>query len=496
MPLGIRALMIDAPRLQETDRYYRRLIRFAADWGANAIVFRVTDDQGIAMRLRALPLAKRPHQYSKKGMRDLVNYARRHGVTLIPEVECLGHSRVITSHPGYEDIRESPGKHGFQGICLSRRKTYDLLADIIEEVCEVFDSEYIHLGCDEAVFGVCPRCRAKAQKTSKHVVYAKHIARLNRVVKSLGRRSIIWADHTVDLWGNGRLYERKAARMIPRDVIMANWEYRHTVTEVSTSELVGEGFQVLTCPALHWCRASVFPSNLELTNVKRFVAQAHRYSDRGAVGSIVTIWCPYRLITDAMWHSIAMAATMMRQRRFDKKRFDRDFASRFYGLTDGAKLADAYDNLYSAGLGLQKEFPSLFFADDESLTDALTITPARIRALKSHAGKARRLFGILLPKIGKHRAEMEACILGADIVLAACRRWHTARKLRRRPSKAAHRKLAREATALAKRLSRFWNRTRFADDPQKITPVDSTRAHLLPRLLAAAQYSCGIAGPG
>ena len=490
MSLGLRAIMFDAARLQERDEHYRKVIRFAADWGANAIVFRLADDQGTAMRFKALPPARRKGQYSHKGMRDLVKYARGHGIKLIPEVETLGHSRYITSHPGFEDLSEGAEK-GYGGLCTSNPRTYEVLEAVITEVSEVFDSDLIHLGCDESVFGACPRCRRKLAKESKHVLYARHIGRLHRIAASLGKRIIIWSDHLTNLWGDGRIYDKKAVKLVPRDVIIANWDYRHTVTDVSTDELTRAGFQVLTCPALHWCRAAVYPSKLEITNVKRFVKQAHRYSDRGAVGSIITIWCPYRFIADAMWHSIALACRMMSEPRPDRKRFDAEFFKSFHGVSYSRTLGRAYEHFYNSALGLQKEFYALFFATPEQMKDAAKIASSRVEYLWKNAAEAKRLFEKTLPSIKKHRTKFRACILGADIVLEGCRRWNAAREMVRKKDPASLRKLARKADSLCRRAARYWDRARFADDPQKLAPhkLEARKAYLVAQLKAAADFS-------
>ena len=51
----LRGLMLDAARLVESPDYYRRFLDFCADWGINAVIFRLTDDQGCALRFRSHP---------------------------------------------------------------------------------------------------------------------------------------------------------------------------------------------------------------------------------------------------------------------------------------------------------------------------------------------------------------------------------------------------------------------------------------------------------
>jgi len=490
MALDLRAIMIDAARLQERDEHYRKLIRFAARWGANAVVFRLADDQGTAMRFKTLPKARRSHQYSARAMRALVQYARDRGIQLVPEIEALGHSRYITSHPGFEDLNEGAEK-GFNGLCISNPKTYEVLEALIGEVSEIFEGELIHVGCDESVFGVCRRCRKRIARDSKYVLYARHVARLRKIAAARGKRIIVWGDHIVNLWGDGRVYDKNALKELPEDVIVANWDYRHTVTDVSTRELTRAGYEVLTCPALHWCRAAVFPSKLEITNVTRFVKQAHRYSDRGAVGSIITVWCPYRFIADAMWHSIALACRMMSEPRFSRKKFDEEFFESFYGVSNPRTLGAAYEHFYNSGLGLQREFYALFFANREQMSDGARIRADRIKYIEKNAASAKRLFEKALGSVRRHRAELRACILGVDIVLEGCNRWRAARKLLRRDDPALLAKLASRAASLARRAARYWDRARFADDAQKFAPhkLERRKAYLVAQLGAAAAFS-------
>ena len=54
-PKCIKGFMIDAPRLMESINYYRRLIDFCSEWKFNTIVFRLTDDEGCALRFESHP---------------------------------------------------------------------------------------------------------------------------------------------------------------------------------------------------------------------------------------------------------------------------------------------------------------------------------------------------------------------------------------------------------------------------------------------------------
>src|SRR5690348_12151788 len=49
VPLPLRGFMFDAARLPEKLNYYEQLLDFLAAWGFNALLLRLTDDQGSAL---------------------------------------------------------------------------------------------------------------------------------------------------------------------------------------------------------------------------------------------------------------------------------------------------------------------------------------------------------------------------------------------------------------------------------------------------------------
>jgi Glycosyl hydrolase family 20, catalytic domain len=84
----LRGIMVDAARLPEPLSYYRRLIDFGCEWGLNALVLRLTDDQGSALRFRGHPeLLTHRHALKPDEARELAAYGEQQGVMVIPEIE-------------------------------------------------------------------------------------------------------------------------------------------------------------------------------------------------------------------------------------------------------------------------------------------------------------------------------------------------------------------------------------------------------------------------
>src|ERR1700753_2122082 len=83
----IRGLMVDAARVPENLAFYRRVIDFCATWELNTLQFRLTDDQGSALRFSSvLHLVTHPHAFAPEELVKLVEYGTARGVDLLPEI--------------------------------------------------------------------------------------------------------------------------------------------------------------------------------------------------------------------------------------------------------------------------------------------------------------------------------------------------------------------------------------------------------------------------
>ena len=86
--------------------------------------------------------------YTQEEVKEVVAYGQKLNITINPEIEMPGHSdEVLGAYPEYS----CKGKPYTSGeICIGNENTYTFLTDILSEVIELFPSEYIHIGGDEA----------------------------------------------------------------------------------------------------------------------------------------------------------------------------------------------------------------------------------------------------------------------------------------------------------------------------------------------------------
>ena len=130
---------------------------------------------------------------SQEDIREIVAYAARHHMTVVPEIEMPGHSReTVYAIPGVGCQETS------DDLCPGKEATFQLLEDVLAEVMDLFPSEYIHIGGDEAGkrhWHDCPDCQRRMQEEGlKNVeeLQSYLVRRIERFLNAHGRRLIGW----------------------------------------------------------------------------------------------------------------------------------------------------------------------------------------------------------------------------------------------------------------------------------------------------------------
>lgn len=176
--------------------------------------------------------------YTKDDLRKIVKYAAEHHVNVIPEVEFPGHSEEVLM--AYPELSCSgvPYKNG--DFCIGNPETFVFMEKILNEVMDIFPSEFIHIGGDEAGKGAwktCPKDQAlmKAKgMTSVDELQSYMIHYADSFLMSKGRKLIGWdeimegglsPDATVMSW-RGEEAGLKAAQM-GHDVVMTPGNYMY-----------------------------------------------------------------------------------------------------------------------------------------------------------------------------------------------------------------------------------------------------------------------------
>jgi len=145
--MKLNGIMIDCSRLMERHEYYYQLIDFMFEWHQNTLVFHFTDDYGCAIQLESLPGKARYGAFTVNEMKDLIAYANKKNIQVIPELETFGHTRYITDTPEYEYLYAGTKSEEllFNAVDPLNPDTFELIENFIKEISgifTVFDTDY------------------------------------------------------------------------------------------------------------------------------------------------------------------------------------------------------------------------------------------------------------------------------------------------------------------------------------------------------------------
>ena len=174
-------------------RKYPRLTSFAAwrpfdklnDWWVEGRTFCEQDD----------PRAVGGY-YTQDDIREVVAYAAERHITIIPEIEMPGHSEEVLAT--YPELSCSGKPYVNADFCIGTEKTFEFLENVLLEVIDLFPSEYIHIGGDEASkssWKTCPRCQkrmADEHLNSVDELQSYMIHRIEKFLNDHGRKIIGW----------------------------------------------------------------------------------------------------------------------------------------------------------------------------------------------------------------------------------------------------------------------------------------------------------------
>lgn len=141
-------------------------------------------------------------------LREVVAYAEERGITIVPEIDLPGHSLAIGKvHPEIlcPTQRNTNATSGYDKCnvwCVAREENYVLLEEILREICDIFPSEYIHIGGDEvdmSYWKACPHCAELMRKrgySSTAQLQEHFMNRVSEILVKLGRKPAMWNEAT------------------------------------------------------------------------------------------------------------------------------------------------------------------------------------------------------------------------------------------------------------------------------------------------------------
>lgn len=336
-----------------TAEFQKRLIRQLAAYKVNVYspYFEHTFDYA------SYPLAAPPGgRVTAAEMRDLVAYAQRYHIEVIPEQEAFGHLHLLLKNESYSAMGETPNGHV---IAPGQPAAMEYVRKTFREIDAAFPGSFLHIGADETFeLGrgqTKERVEAEARRLkadSREGVGAVYLDFVTQIAKELApyKRKLLF-------WGDVAMNHPALVQTLPRDLIAVAWWYDPLPSfDQYLLPFRNIGMTTWVAPGINnWNR--VYPNNHNaLLNIRNFARDGQRL---GSVGLLNTNWDDDGdALLNQGWHGLLFgAAAAWQPGESDIERFQRDYGPLFHGDTTGgvndAELAliEAHRLLMEARVG-------------------------------------------------------------------------------------------------------------------------------------------------
>jgi len=470
----VRMIMVDPARQHENKSYYKRLIEFCGQYKINHIQFHLTDSQTSSLFHKDFPELMHPYAWGKKDILELNNFASRHHIKLVPEIESFGHSRMFTRMKDATDylhqtemkqseslwiVIDIPGYTNM--LCPASDKALTYIKEMYQKA-SAFESDYIHIGFDEVDLSNCNRCNEKYGKISGPQLFQKH---LNHCIQI--------ADHNftkIGVWGDMILKHPEILDNIPRDkVIINDWYYFPDVTSKSINLFQEKGFEIIACPALVCWPHIMFPDFNNYTNIHRFTEIAY---EKELLGVNTTIWAPMRYMSDILWTGIAFAAVhSWAGSNWNETEFYKDFVWDFFGSPQGEAFMKVWNELCAISIHLDTFYTGAW-SDQESLDNAKLLAAEKTEKFNNivyHLQRLQKELSIIGSSVKKHSIEWNVIEQTTALRCYIIQHLLASNKI-----KTDHgwnmgliKKLDESCLLALEWIENNWDRNRYSDDPNK-----------------------------
>ncbi|MFN7998700.1 MAG: family 20 glycosylhydrolase [Bryobacteraceae bacterium] len=274
--LPVRGLHVMAPKPDEMDLALRFIREALPKESVNTLVLEVD----YRYQFQQHPEVTDKDALSKDDLRRIAAACREAGVTLIPQINLLGHQSwagttygLLRSHPEFD---ETPGKYpNNEGIycrsyCPLHPKLHEVLFDLIDELTDATESGAFHAGMDEVFLlgeNDCERCRGK----NKAELFAGEVNAIHEHLAKSGRKLWLWGDRFLDgettgmgKWEASMNGTQDSIRMVPKDIVISDWHYEQVLPSVTGFAM--QGFPVVACP---WRKPNVALGQLAMVRDTR-----------------------------------------------------------------------------------------------------------------------------------------------------------------------------------------------------------------------------------
>ncbi len=300
--MPIRGLCIGAPKPKETEAFIKFINEELIPRQVNTLVLRIDFNY----QFKSYPELSDQEALSKHDVNKLVKACEKGNIRIIPQINFLGHqswannpNNLLRVYPEFDETPrvkmpekfEWPNADGLycKSYCPLHPEVHKVVFAMMDEICEVFETDAFHAGMDEVFYigdDKCPRCSGR----DKAELFAGEVNDIRNHLALNNRKLWIWGDRLLDgkstgigMWEGSMNNTHRAIDMIPKDVIICDWHYERP--DQSAVYFAMKGFNVITC---HWRKPKV--AIIQAQDMFRFRESATNKMKDRFQGVMQTVW--------------------------------------------------------------------------------------------------------------------------------------------------------------------------------------------------------------
>ena len=263
--MPIRGICIAAPQPKDLDKFIRFVDEELASKFVNTLILRVDYNY----QYESHPELRDSGALSKREVKKLVAVCKKHKIRIIPQINLLGHQswasnlgRLLAVYPQFDEtpLIKMPDKYVWpntdnlycKSYCPLHPEVHNIVFALVDEICDVFETDAFHAGMDEVFYigePQCPRCSGR----DKAELFADEVRTIRDHLAAKNRKLWIWGDRLIDgkttglgEWEASFNNTYKAIDLIPKDVMICDWHYERP--DQTAVYFAMKGLNVVTCP--------------------------------------------------------------------------------------------------------------------------------------------------------------------------------------------------------------------------------------------------------
>ncbi len=314
-----------------TTDYIKRQLRTCAEYKINLYSFYI--EHVFAYRNHPL-IGPRGGSLTAAEVKELVAYARKHHIEIVPEQQAFGHLHHALKWEKYSELAEVPHGHV---LSPANPRSYDLVKALYRELVPLFPGRFLHIGSDETVELGAGQSKEMVAQIGLGRVYFNHIRRVAEILAPHKKRLMFWGDIA--------LHYPELLNELPKDLIVMSWDYSPRENfERWLRPFRDAGLDVFVCPGVNnWNR--IFPNlDMGLPNIRDFIRDGQKF---GAIGVLNTTWDDDgEALFGMAWYPVVYgAAASWQPATSDLDEFRQRFDWAFFRNANGTPFADAIAEL-------------------------------------------------------------------------------------------------------------------------------------------------------